>query len=147
MPNKSFGYDDALAVTSRARGRNRRALVRFAMPVVPKGCTLRSATLSMTPRSATGRRLLVSRAGKGWNESGVTWASAPTSWGAAVAATASGSVVRWNVTPQAAAMLTGANYGFLVRDAAENAQGAGATTTFAARQTGSGAATLTLVWS
>lgn len=147
VPKKNFGSDDVLSVASRDKSRNRRALVRFALPVVPKGCTLRSATLTLTPREASGRRLLVSRAGRGWNEGTVTWNDAPAPWGAAASATVSGAKVRWTVTQQVAAMLGGPNYGFLVRDAAENASGAGASTSFAARQTGSGAASLTLTWS
>lgn len=141
-PKRNFGGDDALSVASRDKGRNRRALLRFALPAVPKGCTLRSATLTANARERSGRRLLVTRAARGWNEASVTWGTAPAPSGGAVAAVVSGTAVRWNVLAQ---VRLGVPYGFLVRDAAEGAKRADPTD-LAARQTGRGAATLTLTW-
>jgi hypothetical protein len=143
---QSFGRDNALQVTSRDKSRNRRALVRFALPRVPHGCTLRSATLVLTARDVTRRRVVVSRAARGWNEYGVTWATAPGSTGTASGTTVSRSRVAWDVTSQVVAMRAYGNTGFVIRDAAENAKGKGRKTGFAAR-TSKTPPLLTLRWS
>lgn len=144
-PNRNYGNEGMLAVASRDKGRNRRALVRFAFPAVPKGCTLRSATLSLTPNEASGRRVLVSRASRSWSEGGVTWASAPSPAGAAVSAAVSGKRVSWNVTAHVLTMRSGSSFGFVLRDAAESRKNV-AQTAFADRSTRK-APTLTLRWS
>jgi len=143
---QNFGRDNDLQVTSRDKSRNRRALVRFALPSVPNGCTLRSATLAMTARDVTQRRVVVSRAARGWNEYGVTWATAPGSTGTATGATVSRSRVAWDVTAQVLGMRAYGNHGFVLRDAAEGAKGSGEQTAFAAR-TSKTPPTLTLRWS
>lgn len=145
-PRESFGRAGTLSVASRDKERNRRALVRFTLPSVPSGCTLRSAVLTMTAREASGRRILAGRAARGWNESTVTWANAPSASGALAGATVTGTTVRWTVTAQVAAMRSYGNYGFLLRDATESARGQGAETAFAAR-TQRGAPVLVLRWS
>ncbi|HEX8001609.1 MAG TPA: DNRLRE domain-containing protein [Mycobacteriales bacterium] len=137
-PGKSFGTADRVVVASRDRDRNARGLVRFALPAVPEGCTLRGATLTMTTPDPTGRRVLVARAARAWSES-VTWATAPAPAGAATGATVSSATVRWSLPASAVS----AN-GFVLWDAAENARGAGATTAFASRA--SRPATLTVRW-
>lgn len=142
---QSFGAMDNLLVTSRDKQRNRRALVRFALPAIPSGCTLRSATFTLTAKDVTGQRLLVSRASRAWTES-VTWNTAPAPSGTAVAATVSARTVSWTVTSLVAAQLGGGNYGFVVKAATENARGAGEQTNFAARTAPSGPS-LVLRWS
>lgn len=143
---QNFGGDNNLQVTSRDKGRNRRALVRFALPSVPNGCTLRSATLAMTARDVTQRRVVVSRAARAWNEYGVTWATAPGTTGTATGATVSRNRVAWDVTAHVAGMRSYGNHGFVLRDAAENTKGSGTQTGFAAR-TSKAPPTLTLRWS
>lgn len=118
-PSKNYGGSGNLVVASRDKGRNKRSLVRFATPTVPAGCTVRTARLSLAAKEPNGRRLLVSRASRAWDER-VTWATAPAATGAASAATVSATTVTWTVTTQVQAMLGGANYGFVLADAAEN---------------------------
>lgn len=141
-PTTNFGGSGTNQVTSRDKERNRRTLVRFALPAVPKGCTVTGGTLTLTARDATGRRIVVNRASRAWDEGSVTWASAPATTGSGTTATVSGPSVAWSLS---AATVTGAAYGFVLRDAAENAQGSGFQTGFASRS-GAGAPTLTVRW-
>ncbi|HVF04428.1 MAG TPA: DNRLRE domain-containing protein [Frankiaceae bacterium] len=143
-PDRGYGGAGELHVTSRGRERNRRALVRFTLPAIPDGCSLASATLTLTAQQASGRRLLVARAGRGWAES-VTWQAAPAPAGASIGATVSAARVSWGVTSLVAAMRTYGNHGFLLRDASEGARGAGEHTVFRARTTGA-PPTLTVRW-
>jgi hypothetical protein len=117
------GSDSVLKVMSKGPVNNLRAAVRFANPAAPSGCAVESATLRLYAASARSDRTIeVRRLGGGWTESGITWANQPATGGTA-AATSSGTGYReWDVTAQVRAMYeTGANHGFLVRDAAENA--------------------------
>lgn len=141
MPTRSYGTG-GLAVASRDKGRNRRALLRFTVPSVPRGCTLRSATLTMTAKDVSGRTVLVSRASRAWSEASVTWNTAPSPAGAGAAARITGKTIVWNVTGHVAA---GAPYGFVLRDAAEGQKNVNQTT-FADR-TGRTPPVLTLRWS
>lgn len=117
-PGKNYDGGN-LFVASRDKGRNRRALVRFAMPAVPKGCTLRSAALTLAAKDTTGRRLLVARAGGAWSESRVTWSTAPKPTGAPAAARLNSARIAWDVTGH---VLAGAARGFVVYDAAESSK-------------------------
>ena len=146
-PTQNFGSAANLLVASRDRERNRRALVRFALPSIPSGCTLRTATLTLTAKEASGRQLVVTRAAAAWSEGSVTWGNAPgPSGSSSAAATVSGGKVGWSVTALVSAMRANGNYGFLVRDANENARGNGEQTNFSSR-TGNGAPALYLRWS
>jgi hypothetical protein len=130
------GRATGIRVRSLDGGRNLRALVRFAVPQLPAGCVVESATMRLRFGSATlGRTLEALRIVTNWTELGVTWANQPATSGPA-AQTASGTGYRgWDVTSQLQAMYdSGANYGFLIRDAAENAPGAGAEHQFASRE-------------
>jgi hypothetical protein len=100
---------------------NLRGLVRFNLPALPQGCSVESATLRLYASSAAGGRTLqVVRLNGSWTEGGVTWQNQPATTGSA-ATTSSGTGYRdWNVAGQVQAMYTGANNGFLVRDASEN---------------------------
>ncbi|OLT23485.1 hypothetical protein BJF78_32265 [Pseudonocardia sp. CNS-139] len=73
--------------------------------------------------AVSGRTLQALPVTGAWSETGVTWAIQPAT-GTQVATTTSGSGYRqWAVTEQVRAMYAGANHGFLIRDAAENAAG------------------------
>jgi hypothetical protein len=116
------GSDSILKVQSKS-GNNFRALVRFALPAVPTGCVVQSATLRLySPSWKDGRTLQALRIGASWTENGVTWSNQPATTGTA-ATTGSGSGYReWNVAAQVQVMYDpGANHGFLIRDATENA--------------------------
>jgi hypothetical protein len=129
-PGETFGGPNLL-VASRDKERNKRALLRFAVPAVPKGCSLQAATLTVTAKDVTGRRLRVARASGAWSESRVTWATAPKPYGASAAATVSSPRVVWDVTAQVAA---GAAHGFVVYDAAEDSRGSGEQTNLNGRE-------------
>ncbi len=115
------GDDSTLKVMSKV-GANLRGLVHFAMPAgAPAGCIVESATLNLFAASSAGGRTLQALQVAGpWVEGAVTWANQPATTGV-VASTSSGSGYRqWDVTAQVQAMLaSGANHGFLIRDAAE----------------------------
>ena len=119
-PAATHGADPALAVRSKASG-NRRLLVHFSLPAVPAGCVVTDATLRLNASvAATGRTLQAIRLAAPWTEGGVRWSNQPGTTGTA-ATTSSGSGWRqWTVTAQVNAMYSGANHGFLVRDASEN---------------------------
>lgn len=144
-PGANYGGSPTLLVAGRDKDRNRRALVRFTLPRIPNGCTLRAATLSLAAKEPTQRRVLVARATRGWSESSVTWGSAPGISGLAASATVSSTRVSWTVTTLVDAMRTAGNYGFVLRDAGEG-DADGVQTNFGAR-TSRTAPVLTLRWS
>jgi CSLREA domain-containing protein len=113
------GTDSILKVMSKSGG-NLRAIVRFALPSVPQGCVLDTATLRLyAASSSSGRTLQALRVTGSWTEGGVTWANQPATSGTA-ATTASGSGWReWAVAAQVQAMYGSGNHGFLIRDAVE----------------------------
>jgi hypothetical protein len=122
-PATNKGGDSILKVQSKGPRDNFRALVRVALPALPEGCRVEQATLRLYAASAkTGRILEVLRVAAAWSENTVNWSNQPQTTGAA-ATTASGLGYReWNVTSHVQAMVAeGANHGFLIRDAAENA--------------------------
>jgi large repetitive protein len=104
-----------------------RALVRFALPSgVPSGCVVESAKLRLfSPDGNESFRAEAVRIDSGWSESQVTWSDQPGTIGAAAAAWSTDGYVQWNVAGQVQAMLDGADHGFLIRDAAEGAEGGG----------------------
>lgn len=103
---------------------NARALVRFDSPSVPLGCVVASATLRLNVTSQTSARTLqVLRADAAWAEATVTWNTQPPAAGVAVTA---GTAVGWlpvTVTDHVTAQVSGANHGFVIRDAAEESGG------------------------
>jgi hypothetical protein len=120
--SNNFGSDSILKVQSKS-GNNFRALVRFTLPAAPAGCVVQSAKLRLYAASyKSGRTLQALRINAAWTEGGVTWSNQPATTGTA-ATTSSGSGYReWDVASQVQAMYdTGANYGFLIRDASEGA--------------------------
>jgi hypothetical protein len=133
-PTATNGASPSLAVRSKASG-NQRALVRFALPPVPAGCTVAAATLRLHAASATnGRTLRAIPLAAPWTEGTVSWSNQPTTTGTA-ATTASGTGWRqWTVTTQVKAMYTGANRGFLIRDASEGT--GNAAQSFGSRESG-----------
>lgn len=120
------GSDSILKIRSLGPSNNFRALVRFPLPSTPAGCTLQSATLRLhasSDDSYGGRTLEARRVASPWTEDGVTWAAQPSTDGDAATVTSGGGYREWTVTAQVAAMLAGANHGFLIRDAVEGQTG------------------------
>ena len=132
------GTDKVLRVKSRER-RRERALVKFSQPAIPQGCGLESAKLRLYSSSFTPNRTLQAlRLGGPWTELGVNWNTQPPPTGTAASAQSRSSqgYVEWDVTSQVQTMYTGANYGFLIRDANESA-GSDRLQVFASRETDS----------
>ncbi|MHA6780363.1 right-handed parallel beta-helix repeat-containing protein [Pseudonocardia saturnea] len=122
-PSQNYGTDSTLKVDSKS-GANARALVRFGLPALPPGCTVTGATLRLNAASAvSGRTLQALPVTGGWTENTVTWATQPATGGPAATTTSGSGYRQWTVTAQVLAMYSGANNGFLIRDAAENAGG------------------------
>jgi large repetitive protein len=121
-PSSNYATDAVLKVRSKIGSINARALVRFTLPALPANCTVTLARLRLySPSAVTGRTLQALRVNATWAENTVTWTNQPATTGTA-ATVASGTGWReWTVTSQAAAMYSGANNGFLVRDATEGA--------------------------
>ncbi|MEO3924804.1 right-handed parallel beta-helix repeat-containing protein [Micromonosporaceae bacterium B7E4] len=123
---ENFGIAEELTVRSRAPGEDARTLVRFPLPTdVPAACELTSATLRLHSDGAPGRTLEAIPIATPWLESQVTWANQPGTTGSAALTASGGGFREWNVTGQVAAMLAGAPaHGFMVRDTAEEGDGA-----------------------
>lgn len=120
----NFGADAIIKVLSLTGSSNNRSLVRFALPAVPSGCTLTQAQLRLYAGSATtGRTLQALRMNAAWTENGVTWTNRPATTGTAATTTSGTGYRTWTVTTQVAAMYSGTNNGFLIRDATENGSG------------------------
>ena len=122
-PTSNKGTDSVLKVMSKGPANNLRALVRFTPPTLAAGCEVASATLRVHASSAaSGRTLEALRLGGAWTEAAVTWENQPATAGSA-ATVASGTGNRdFAVRDQVRAMYdAGAQHGFLIRDAAENA--------------------------
>jgi hypothetical protein len=115
---------DSIAKVVAKSGDNARALFRFDLPAIPTGCQVTGATLRLYAGSHTNNRTLQAlRVNAPWTETGVTWSNQPATTGTA-ATVASGSGWRqWNVLAQVQAMYSGANHGFLIRDANEGGAG------------------------
>lgn len=107
-----------------ADGNDRRTVVKFALPTVPAGCAITSATLAFTTISgATGRTLHASRATQTWTETGVTWNNQPAVTTPAATASSSATVdavVSFSVTSQVQAMYPSSPFGFVVKDSTES---------------------------
>lgn len=122
-PSTAFGADSILKVRSLANNNNMRLLVRFALPVIPAGCTVASAGLRLfAAASTTGRTLRASRVTAAWAEGTTTWSTQPSTAVSAGATTPSGTGWReWSVTTAVNDMYaSGTAHGFMVRDDTES---------------------------
>lgn len=80
-PTTNFATARDLEVTSKA-DRNARTLLTVALPVVPDGCTITTATLHLEARtSQAGRTILAQRTDTTVDPATVTWADQPTASG------------------------------------------------------------------
>ena len=125
-PADTHGAEATFKVKSRATALNRRALVKFTLPTIPTGCTLTSAKLRLHARTVEAARTLdVYRNTATWTQAAVNWNTQPGTTGTAVSQTmpASAAWVEWPVLAHVQAMYSGSNFGFQVRDSAENAAG------------------------
>jgi hypothetical protein len=119
-PTNNKGSDSILKVQSKGPSDNFRAVVRFALPAIPTGCTVQSATLRLYAASSRpGRTLHALRLASAWTENQVSWVSQLLTTGTPAATTSGLGYREWNVTTQVQAMYEGPNHGFLIRDAVE----------------------------
>jgi len=119
-PTNNKGDDSILKVQSKGPRDNFRGLVRFALPAVPQGCVVQSATLRLYAASAkTGRTLHAMRLASSWAENQVNWSNQPLTTGSAAATASGAGYLEWNVSSQLQAMYGSSNHGFLIRDALE----------------------------
>jgi hypothetical protein len=106
---------------------NARSVLRFALPAPPAHCALTSAVLRLyATRSDTGATLDVYRidpADTGWTEAGISWNTFPDPTGTAATGGTPGTLGwhSWTVNTQTAALYTGPNSGFLLRERTEGA--------------------------
>jgi large repetitive protein len=150
LPTSASGGDDYyMIVVTQGPASNRRAFLRFAMPVISSRCTITSATMQLyTDGADAGQTLGVYRADPAatlWTEIGLTWNNQPAMVGtpATTVTVATSGWVSWTVTTLVRDLYTGANNGFIVRDQAEN--GSGPWQQYFARQTAN-PPKLTITW-
>lgn len=120
-----------MIVTSWKQGqtsRNRRSLAMFDVSIIPTGSSVSSSTLNLYLSTApVGTRTHdVHRITSSWAEGTVTWTLMPsfngTLTGSASTGTANGVTVSWTVSSDVSEYIGGiaTNYGWLVKDAAED---------------------------
>ena len=121
----NYGNDSVLKVDSKSGG-NARAMVRFALPTIPAGCSVTSATLRLYSGSyKEGRTLQALRLAAPFSETSVNWGIQPGTTGTAATAASrtSPGYVEWSVAALVQAMYSGTNTGFLIRDSVEGGGG------------------------
>ena len=120
-PTSNFATDALLNVRSQNGARNQRMITRFALPALPANCTVTLAILRLHASVSTaGRTLQALQVDAAWAENTVTWANQPGTTGTAATTTSALGYREWTVTTHVAAMYSGPNNGFLIRDATEN---------------------------
>jgi large repetitive protein len=121
--SSNYGQDSVLKVDTKSGG-NARALVRFNLPAIPSGCQVTDAKLRLYASSyKTGRTLQAIPLAAAWTEANVRWNNQPATTGTATT-TASGSGYReWAVTAHVGGAYANGNFGWLIRDNAENGGG------------------------
>lgn len=122
-PSTNYGTDASNYGVRSFSGGDARSFVSFALPSTPSGCSVTAADLRLyTSTGVTGRTLQAFQAAASWTETAVTWNTQPSTTGtAATAPSVASGWVDWTVTSIVRAMYVGANNGFLIRDATENA--------------------------
>jgi hypothetical protein len=122
-PTSNYGNDSVMKVDTKS-GANARSLVRFALPDAPDGCRVIGAELRLYASSSkTGRTLEAVRVAGNWTEGTTTWANQPAVVGPAATAASGEGWRSWTVASQVQSMFAEGNFGFLVRDLAENGVG------------------------
>jgi large repetitive protein len=114
-PGSNFGGDQILKLHKQTN-RAARALVRFALPAVPSGCSVTAATLRLFAASSNGSETVQAlRITGNWTQNGVTWTNQPATTGTAATTTGVSGWNQWAVTAHVQAMYAGTNNGFKIR--------------------------------
>ncbi len=127
---------------------NQRTFVHFALPSLPAGCSVTSATLTFTVgyTTATGRTLQLYRAASSWTETGLTWSGQPAATGTASTTTSASGSIQFSVTSHVQALYSGSNHGFVIRDSVEGASSPNRTQVFNSRENAGGKPTLSITY-
>jgi len=124
-PTANFGAAGLMEIDSEAT-RNMRVLVSFALPTPPAGCTVNTAVLELKRWVGIPYRTLhAKRVTAEWFENAVTWSNQPVSTPVNLATASTGggigaATISFDVKTLLASMYAGTNYGFLVKDSAED---------------------------
>jgi signal peptidase I len=120
----NFGTDTILKVRSQAAANGMAALVRFALPTVPPGCSVTTATLRMyAASSAPARTIQVHNAAAAWAEGSITWQNRPAITGTPATTTSGLGWQQWTVTGLVADQYLGSSHGLVLSDAASGGLG------------------------
>jgi hypothetical protein len=149
--NQAQLYNGTQMAVGTSSGGDSYMYIRFNMPTVsPAGCTATSATLSMTAPTSQAATIDVVRAAGPWSETSLYWPNQPGYTGTAVSKAVTGTGVHtWSVAAHVNAMLTGPNYGFVVKDQLNSGGPTGTVTRFQIYNgftAASGKPTLTITW-
>ena len=122
-PTSAAGGTATTLSAKSQSAKNRRSFVYFPLPSLGDGCSLQGATLRLFQTITAGTRTVeVLRASASWNESTLTWNNQPSATGTPVGTLANGSSswVTWNVGTLTGELYSSGNYGFYLRDSAED---------------------------
>jgi hypothetical protein len=142
----SGGTGTVMKVKTQNGSRNRRGFVYYPLPSLGDGCSVTAATLRLYQTSTAGTRTIEAlRASSSWTESALNWNNQPSATGTPVGtvANSAGAWVTWNVSTLAGQLYSSGNYGFVLRDSAEDAATA-AEQQFQAREAAGNTAELVL---
>jgi hypothetical protein len=113
-PSSNYGTTTSLKLWGDG-GHLKRFYVNFTLPALPAGCSVTSATLTLTRSSSvTNGTLAAYRTATSWTETGLDWSPQPATAGAAATAS-SAATTSFTVTSQVAAMYPSSAFGFVVK--------------------------------
>ncbi len=120
--SSNFGTT-AMGGTYALDGSDTRTLINFSLPTAPSGCGLDTATLRLYNNTipSSPRTIQAYQNSASWTEGGATWSNKPATTGSA-ATDVTGTSAAWlefGVTAIVTSQMSGSNYGFQVKDAAE----------------------------
>lgn len=123
----THGTSTDVNVQSKSTNKDQRSLIQFDTASIPAGSSITKATLRLFLSDApSGTRTYEAfRITSMWDESTVTWASQPTTEGAATANAATGTTnntwLEWDVTGDIEGFIAGSftNYGWMIKDSSE----------------------------
>lgn len=118
-PSTNYGTTATLKLWGDS-GHLKRFYVNFTLPTLPAGCSVTSATLTLTRSSSvTNGTLAAYRLASSWTETGLDWSPQPSTAGVAATA-ASAAVTSFTVTTQVEAMYPSSDFGFVVKASNED---------------------------
>jgi hypothetical protein len=123
----NYGSTTGIGVGSGV-GANAYSYLKFTLPSAPSGCVLASAVLKVYASQSQAATISVSRASVAWNAATITWNTAgkPVPAGTPVNVAMPGVVgfQQWTVTALTQQLMTGPDYGFMLKDSVDDAASA-----------------------